>query len=93
MSRKKEQYYLQHREEYWELFRTSQQVKTKEEMKQINKKIRKLFGRDRAIPVEARFPTDTKRLSRIALALSIAAVLISVAQIVAAIMTIITAAG
>jgi hypothetical protein len=77
VSRKKEQYYLQHSEEYWELFRASQQVKTKEEMKQINKKIRKLFGRDRAIPVEARFPTDTRWMPWATICLGAASILIS----------------
>ena len=93
MSRKKDRYFLEHHDEYLELFQESLVVETKQEMKRINKQIRKRFGRGREIPTWERFPTDTKRLSRIALALSIAAVLISVAQIVAAIMTIITAAG
>ncbi len=77
MSRKKDQYYLEHRDEYWELLRASQRAETKEEMKQINTKICKLFGRDRAIPANARFPTDTRWMSWAAICLGAASILIS----------------
>ncbi len=82
MSQKKERYYCEHREEYWELFMASQRVETKEEMKQINKKIRKLYGRDRAIPVEVRFPPDMGWMSWMTIGLGTASILISLVSMI-----------
>lgn len=82
VSRKKEQYYREHREEYRELLKASLQAETKKEMKRINKQIRERFGRGMEIPVEERFPRDYMWMCYMSLVLSVLSLLISVARFI-----------
>lgn len=87
MSRKKDRYFLEHHDEYLELFQASLVVETKKEMKRINKQIRERFGRGREIPTWERFPSDNTRLLWVSIALSALSLLISAARIILLAMT------
>jgi hypothetical protein len=82
MSRKKDRYFLEHHDEYLELFQASLVVETKKEMKRINKQIRERFGRGREIPTWERFPTDAKKVYYVYIVLNVVAILIAVASII-----------
>jgi hypothetical protein len=82
MSRKKDRYFLEHHDEYLELFQASLVVETKKEMKRINKQIRERFGRGREIPTWERFPTDAKKVYYVCIVLNVVAILIAVASII-----------
>ena len=86
MRRKKEQYYREHREEFWELFEASMKAETREEMKRINKKISKLYGRDRTIPVEDRFPSDNTWMWYTSIVLAVLSILLSLTRIILTVM-------
>lgn len=92
MARKKLDY-REHFGEYMELVGRAYAAETRAELRGINRELRRTYGTGHTIPACWVFPPNTKRLSRIALALSVSALIISVAQIVVAIITIITAAG
>lgn len=87
MSLKKDRYFLEHYDEYLELFQESLVVETKQEMKRINKQIRKRFGRWYEIPTWERFPTDNTWLFWVSIALSALSLLISAARIILLAMT------
>lgn len=82
MSRKKDRYFLEHHDEYLELFQESLVVETKQEMKRINKQIRERFGRGREIPTWERFPTDAKKVYYVCIVLNVVAILLAVASII-----------
>jgi hypothetical protein len=82
VSRKKDRYFLEHHDEYLELFQASLVVETKKEMKRINKQIRERFGRGREIPTWERFPTDAKKVYYVCIVLNVVAILIAVASII-----------
>ena len=82
MSRKKDKYCLEHYCEYLALFRASCKVETKQEMKRINKQIRKRFGWGREIPTWERFPTDAKKVYYVCIVLNVVAILLAVASII-----------
>lgn len=82
MSRKKDRYFLEHYDEYLELFQASCEAETKQEMKRINKQIRKRFGRGREIPTWERFPTDAKKVYYVCIVLNVVAILLAVASII-----------
>lgn len=82
MSRKKDKYFLEHHDEYMELFQASCEAETKQEMKRINKQIRKRFGRGREIPTWERFPTDAKKVYYVCIVLNVVAILLAVASII-----------
>ena len=82
MSRKKDRYFLEHHDEYMELFQESCEAETKQEMKRINKQIRKRFGRGHEIPTWERFPTDAKKVYYVCIVLNVVAILLAVASII-----------
>jgi hypothetical protein len=82
MSRKKDRYFSEHYDEYLGLFQEALVVETKQEMKWINKQIRKRFGRGHEIPTWERFPTDAKKVYYVCIVLNVVAILIAVASII-----------
>ncbi len=73
---------MEHHDEYMELFQESCEAETKQEMKRINKQIRKRFGRGHEIPTWERFPTDAKKVYYVCIVLNVVAILLAVASII-----------
>jgi hypothetical protein len=82
MSLKKDRYFLEHYDEYLELYQESLVVETKQEMKRINKQIRKRFGRWYEMPTREGFPADAKKVYYVCIVLNVVAILLAVASII-----------